>query len=96
MTAQWLNTIGLVLGMLGVGALFKWGPPQPDFDESVAMGVSFTDDTVFQDGTKPSELVAAAKKRKRQHQVMSKIGLALVGIGFLVQLVAVWIPPKPH
>jgi hypothetical protein len=92
MTAQWLNTIGLVLGMLGVGILFQWGPPQPDFDEGIAMGISFTKDTVFTDGTKPSEIVAAAKKRKRQHQLMSRFGLGLVGLGFLVQLVAVWLP----
>ncbi len=25
----WLNTIGLILGMIGVAMIFKWGPPQP-------------------------------------------------------------------
>jgi hypothetical protein len=25
----WLNTIGLILGMIGVFMIFKWGPPPP-------------------------------------------------------------------
>jgi NhaP-type Na+/H+ or K+/H+ antiporter len=90
LTARWLNTIGLVLGIAGVAILFKWGPPQPDFDEGFAIGASFTDDTVFRDGTKPSEIVAAVRRRKRLHQKMSSIGLGLIGLGFLAQLVAVW------
>ncbi len=88
--AQWLNTIGLVLGIAGVLIIFRWGPPQPDFDEGIALGISFTEDTVFEDGTKPSETVASVKRRKRIHQVMSHIGLGLIGLGFFVQLVAVW------
>ena len=33
MTARWLNTVGLLLGMAGVVILFIWGPPQPNFIE---------------------------------------------------------------
>ena len=90
MTAQWLNTIGLVLGMVGVVILFIWGPPQPDFDEGIAMGVSFSEDTVFEDGTKPSEIVARVKRLKRVHQIMSRVGLGLIGVGFGAPHIAVW------
>jgi hypothetical protein len=90
LNAQWLNTIGLVLGMGGVVILFIWGPPQPDFDDSVTIGVSFTEDVVFADGTKPSDIAASVRKRRRVHQVMSRVGLSLIGIGFAAQLAAVW------
>jgi hypothetical protein len=95
MTAQWLNTIGLMLGMLGVGILFRWGPPQPDLSEGISIAVTYQPDTVFEDGTKPSEMEAATKKLKRQHEIMSRVGLGLVGLGFLVQLVALWLPTPP-
>ena len=90
LTPQWLNTVGLVLGMLGVVILFIWGPPQPDFNENVSIGVSFTEDVVFADGTKPSDIVAHVKRRKRRHQIMSRVGLGLIGFGFGAQLMAVW------
>jgi hypothetical protein len=90
MTAQCLNTIGLVLGMLGVVLIFLWGPPQPDLDESV--GIALEDATVLADGTKVSDMVAAAKRRKRRHWTIPSIGLFLIFCGFGVQLWAVWTP----
>jgi hypothetical protein len=45
LTAQLLNTVGLLLGIVGVLILFKWGPPQPNFDEDISIGISFTKDT---------------------------------------------------
>ena len=87
MTAQWLNTIGLVLGMLGVVFIFIWGPPQPDLDQSV--GIALEDATVLADGTKVSDMVAAAKRRKRRHRIISSFGLFLIFCGFGVQLWAV-------
>ena len=92
MTARLLNTVGLLLGMVGVVILFIWGPPQPDLDEGFAIGLSYTEDTVFEDGTKPAEHDAKVRKRKRLHQIMSRIGLGLVGVGFFAQLVALWTP----
>ncbi|WP_286730978.1 MULTISPECIES: hypothetical protein [unclassified Thiomonas] len=38
-TAQALNTIGLALGMLGVALIFVWGPPQPQLEEGVGIGL---------------------------------------------------------
>ena len=37
MNPRLLNTVGLVLGMLGVLIIFIWGPPQPDFEEHVGL-----------------------------------------------------------
>jgi hypothetical protein len=79
LTAQWLNTIGLVLGMVGVVILFIWGPPQPDFIEG--------DVYVASDNT---EIAARVKRLKRWHTGMSRIGLVLIGVGFGAQLLAVW------
>lgn len=90
LVARCLNTLGLLLGIAGVLILFKWGPPQPNFDEDISIGISFTEDTVFTDGSKPSDMVASTKRRKRQHQIMSRVGLGLVGLGFAAQLAAVW------
>jgi hypothetical protein len=85
-----LNTVGLLLGILGVVILFKWGPPQPNFDEDISIGISFTEDTIFADGSKPSDTVARIKRRKLEHQIMSRIGPGLVGLGFAAQLLALW------
>ena len=90
MTAQWLNTVGLLLGMAGVVILFIWGPPQPNFEEAITYEASFTEDTVFADGTKPSDMIRRVKRQKRTHQIMSRVGLGLVFLGFAAQLAAVW------
>ena len=87
LTAQWLNTIGLALGMAGVVILFIWGPPQPDFGEGVALGLSPGD--IF-DSKTVAERDAGLRRLKRRHTVMSRIGLVLIGVGFFDQLVAVW------
>jgi len=54
LTAQWLNTVGLVLGMVGVVILFIWGPPQPDFVEGVGRGLQLN--TALKDGRKSPTL----------------------------------------
>lgn len=88
MSDQWLNTIGLTLGMVGVVILFIWGPPQPDFDEGVALGLLPGD--VLENGQTVAEKDADVRRLKLWHKVMSRIGLCLIGLGFGVQLIAVW------
>jgi len=39
MNSRLLNTIGLVLGIIGVLFLFVWGPPQPSFEAGVSVGL---------------------------------------------------------
>ena len=84
-----LNSVGLVLGMIGVVMLFVWGPPQPSFPESV--GIAVEPNTVLNDGRKVADMIEADQREKRKYEVRSRVGLGLVGIGFMVQLVAVWI-----
>ena len=86
--AKWLNTAGLVLGMVGVAIIFIWGPPQPIFDEGVT--VSLNSGTVLRDGRKVADMEEDQRRLKRWHEVMSRLGLFLIGLGFLAQLVAVW------
>jgi hypothetical protein len=83
-----LNTIGLLLGMAGVAVIFHWGPPQPTFEEAVPLALEHG--TVFRDGTKVSDIIEAARQRKKTHKIMSNIGLALIFLGFAVQLWAMW------
>jgi hypothetical protein len=76
MTAQWLNTGGLVLGIAGVAILFKWGPPQPDLDPQIKIVIGREDE--------------ATKRLKRRYRTMSRLGLGLIGLAFGAQLIAVW------
>jgi hypothetical protein len=88
-----LNLAGLLLGMVGVLVIFKWGPPQPDFSEGIALGLEPA--TVFVDGTKVSDLIEAARRLKRRHSIMSGFGLGLIGFGFLAQFIATILEPTP-
>jgi hypothetical protein len=83
LTARWLNTVGLVLGMLGVVILFIWGPPQPSFDEAVPLQL---------EGPQFDRMAEDVRRLKRRYEIMSRVGLGLIGVGFFVQLVAVWRP----
>jgi hypothetical protein len=84
MDARWLNTIGLALGIVGVLIIFIWGPPQPNFNEFIPLSLV---------SPEAQHMVEDTKRLKRQHQIMSRIGLSLVGLGFGAQLIAVWRAP---
>jgi hypothetical protein len=51
--------------MVGVGILFKWGPPQPDFIEGV--GRRLQSSTVLKDGRKVSDIEEDVRRLKRRH-----------------------------
>jgi len=74
--SKWLNTIGLACGIVGVVLVFIWGPPQP----------SFEGDSILLESSDTAALAAEKKRYKR----ISKIGLFLVGVGFVLQLWSVW------
>jgi hypothetical protein len=80
LSARWLNTVGLALGMIGVVIIFIWGPPQPSFDETSALLLEGTD----------AQHVEDVRRHKHQYEVMSSIGLGLIFVGFGAQLAAVW------
>jgi hypothetical protein len=80
LTARRLNTIGLALGIVGVLIIFIWGPPQPNFDEFVPLALEAQEFV---------HMAEDAKQLKRQYEIMSRVGLGLIGLGFLAQLAAV-------
>jgi hypothetical protein len=88
MTAADLNRIGLVAGMIGVVLIFIWGPPQPVLEEGMSLGL--------EDGTELPEggTVAGRNQRvgalRRRHQLLSGLGLMLLGVGFMCQLLATY------
>ncbi len=84
-----INTIGLLLNIAGVVILFFYGPPQPNFDEGVSLGV--TDNTIFEDGTSVSQINANIRKLKLRHKIFSRAAIVLIFFGFILQLLATWI-----
>src|SRR4029077_14283723 len=62
LTARWLNTIGLAFGIVGVLIIFRWGPPQPNFDEAAYLSLV---------GPEAQHNVEDVKRLKRQYQMMS-------------------------
>jgi hypothetical protein len=92
LTARRLNTIGLVLGIVGVLIIFEWGPPQPSFDEGVAIGIEPSN--VLENGQTVAERDADVRRLKRQYEIMSRVGLGLIGLGFAAQLAAVRRTPR--
>ena len=83
-TPQILNVIGLALGMLGVIIIFFYGPPQPDLESGVAIGLE--DNTLLADGRTVAEHDADVLKLRARHSFMSKCGLIFVFLGFAVQI----------
>jgi hypothetical protein len=79
MSGQWFNTIGLVLDIIGVCILFKFGWPQPDLDKSIKAAW---------DDKHPG--VAIYLRKRRLYKTMSVIGLVCLVGGFLLQLRAGW------
>jgi len=86
-----LNTIGLILGILGVLIIFIWGPPQPEHSKGVSLGLE--DATpIDKSGKTVVELNIEVKNRKKFFSRMSSLGLALIMVGFAFQLLATWMP----
>ena len=86
--AQLLNSAGLGLSMVGVIILFCFGPPQPDFEKGVSIGLE--DDTPLADGRTVRERNADVRRLRRRYSRLSKLGLALLFAGFALQLWATW------
>jgi hypothetical protein len=89
MPNQILNTIGLLLNIGGVALLFRFGPPQPTFEEGVSLGLE--DGTPLKDGGTVAEHNTAVRRAKRQHENWSRLALILIIIGFALQLSATWV-----
>jgi hypothetical protein len=87
--SKWLNTIGLILGIVGVVLLFIWGPPQQSFEQGASIGLE--DNTKLQDGKTVAQHNEEVAARENRHKCMSRIGLFFIGAGFVFQLCSIWI-----
>jgi hypothetical protein len=91
MIPRLLNTIGLVISIIGVVFLFFWGPPQPSFEPGVNI--------ILEDATPISNSGETAADHRRHveaqlkfYTTMSRVGLCLLMVGFALQLIALWFP----
>jgi hypothetical protein len=85
---QLLNTVGLVLSMVGVLIIFRYGPPQPSFEEGVGLGLE--EATRLPDGRTVADHNRDVDVLRAKHSRMSRCGLILVFFGFAFQLWAAW------
>jgi predicted cobalt transporter CbtA len=89
MEAKILNTIGLVLNIIGCGLWFFYGFPQPTHEQGV--GVGLEDGTKLSDGRTVAQHNDEVWQTRDKYLRMSNAALVLIAIGFVCQLIAVWI-----
>ena len=87
-SAQLLNSVGLVLSMIGVLLIFCFGPPMPDLEHGV--GLALDEGTRLADGRTVAEHNADRLRLRIRHSRISQAGLLLVFAGFSLQLWATW------
>jgi hypothetical protein len=88
-----LNEAGLLLAIVGGLIIFRWGPPQPSFQDHQALAIGLG--TPLPDGRTVGEVVAERERLQRHCQLMARLGLGLIITGFALQFVAGLLPPWP-
>ena len=88
-----LNEAGLLLAIVGGLIIFRWGPPQPSFQDYQALAIGLG--TPLPDGRTVGEVVAKRERLQRHYQLMARLGLGLIITGFALQFVAGLLPPWP-
>jgi hypothetical protein len=81
--SKWLNVFGLSLGMLGVVCIFIWGPPQPSFRQGIS--IVLEDANVLPNRKTVAQNNVDIAEKESRYRCMSKVGLMLIGFGFLSQ-----------
>ena len=91
MSSRLLNTIGLVVSIIGVWFLFFWGPPQPSFETGISIGLQ--DATPLdRSGKTVADHNREVEAKRKRYTTMSRVGLLLIIVGFVLQLCALWLP----
>lgn len=80
------NTIGLILNIIGVIILFKWGYPQPSFENGSFLGLE--DNTPLSNGLTVKQEREKSELQKIEYKSKAKCGLIFILVGFIFQLVA--------
>ena len=82
MTPAHITSVGLILDVLGVIALFYFGPPTLNITKEGSKILPFRSDDPEE--TRKNRTLAA------KHDRMSKLGLVLLCLGFCFQLASNW------
>jgi hypothetical protein len=90
MYSQTLNSIGLLLDIVGASMLFKYGFPQPNFEEGVGLGLGLAN--VLENGKTVAQHNEEVRVMKGIYFFRSRLAMVLIIFGFLFQLVATWVP----
>lgn len=91
MNGFYLTTAGLILNMVGVIFVFIWGPPQPDFTEGIKRVIGGNTVIDPETGVTAGDYALKIRTLKIIHTRNSRIGLSLIGLGFLIQLIGLWV-----
>ena len=75
MTNSIINTIGLVLDLIGVLILFKFGLPS-QVDKNGSIGFIMEEEDLSE------------KKKWHKYNCWSKIGLGFISVGFILQIIS--------
>lgn len=79
--ANWLTVVGLVLDIIGVIMVFKYGLPSRVKEEGSAFG-----------GTETSDQEFKRKAYNRSIEIRAQVGLGFLLLGFVFQLLANFVP----
>lgn len=80
---KWLNALGLVLGIIGVAMVWRWGLPQPSFERGTALIVE--PNTPLPNGKTATQVDAERAADEAHYKHMAQCGLGLVLLGFVLQ-----------
>lgn len=84
-----LEYAGLIANMVGTLMAFFFGYPQPSHDEGVAILVE--DGTPLPDGRTAAQHDADVRKQKALYTILSRLGLAVMFVGFGLQFLALYL-----
>lgn len=83
-----INALALVFGFLGALVIFVYGPPQPNLEPDV--GITLELETILPNGQTVREYGEAQERLRSKHLNWSRLGIALIGTSFFMQLCAAW------
>jgi len=88
MLPEVVNSLGLVANMAGVALAFFYGFPQPSHEEGVNLGLELGTPLESMGGITVAEYNEQVRKRKNKYLFRSRFALGLMGVGFILQLIA--------
>ena len=89
LSAKILNTIGLFLNIIGGILIFFFGFPQPNLEEGVSLGLELNNP--LKDGRTVEQYNRDIQDKRTKYKRRSQFALMLILIGFVWQVVAIWI-----